>query len=373
MSIDKKHIEAYNETRISRVNKNVICHAPFQSINFTQNGDATVCCYNKEYILGSFPVNSIHQMWFGPVAAVLRSEMQKNPLPKGCQNCALQIESENYAAVHARHYDFHSDHPIKHLVKKSQNYFKQKIFTAYPRVMEFELSNTCNLECVMCNGYFSSSIRKNREDKPPMKMVYNSYFVDQLTEFIPYLTDAKFLGGEPFLIPMYQKIWEKISEQNSNCKLHITTNATVISELNWKVLKKLKSNIIVSIDSMKAETYERIRKGASWVEVKENIEKLKSYTEEKQTDLNFSICPMTLNWSELPEIVQYGIDNKIYIYFNTVFFPENLSLKNIEKSLASEIVKQYDSTFFEGNGFYFEYNKLQLEGLRKMICYWHGI
>src|SRR5690606_33203504 len=117
MSINKKHIKAYNNTRIPQVNKRVLCHAPWQSINFTQNGDATVCCYNKEYVLGTYPKNSLHDMWFGKTAKTIRLEMKHNPLPKGCQNCALQIESENYASVHARHYDFHSDHPIKHLIK----------------------------------------------------------------------------------------------------------------------------------------------------------------------------------------------------------------------------------------------------------------
>lgn len=373
MSINREKINSYNKTRNRKVNKSLLCHAPFQSINFTQNGDATVCCYNKEYILGTYPVSSIHELWFGEIATKLRFEIQKNPLPKGCQNCALQIESENFASVHARHYDFQSDHPMKHFIKKSINYFRQKKFTAYPRVIEFELSNTCNLECIMCNGYFSSSIRKNRENLPPMKMVYDENFVSQLEEFIPHLTDAKFLGGEPFLIPIFYKIWEKIIKLNPDCKIHITTNATMIQKNGWDILNKLKANIVVSIDSISEEKYNSIRKGANLMEVMANIELLKEYTLRAKTDLNFSICPMTENWKEMPEIIQYGIDNGIYIYFNTVFFPESLSLKNIDKEFALRIVNYYENFNFQGTGFYSDYNKKQLVGLSNMLKFWHQI
>jgi MoaA/NifB/PqqE/SkfB family radical SAM enzyme len=373
MGFNRDTINSYNKTRNQKVDKTVICHAPWQSINFTQNGDATVCCYNKDYILGTYPNNSIHEIWFGKIANDLRSEMQKNPLPKGCQNCALQIESENFASVHARHYDFHSDHPIKHFLKKSVNYFRQKKFTAYPRVIEFELSNTCNLECIMCNGYFSSSIRKNRENLPPMKTVYDENFVNQLEEFIPHLTDAKFLGGEPFLIPLFYKIWEKIIKLNPNCKIHITTNATMIQKNGWDILYKLQANVVVSIDAITEDMYNRIRKGANFKEVMTNIKLFKKYTKQAKTDLNFSVCPMTLNWQEMPEIIQYGIDHKIYIYFNTVFYPENLSLKNIDREFAVKIINYFEYFKFQGSGFYFNYNQKQLLGLTNMLKFWHQV
>lgn len=372
MAIPKEIIEQYNKTRIS-ANKQILCHAPFQSMNFTQNGSATVCCYNKKYVLGTFPTHTIAEMWFGEIANKLRKEIRENPLPEGCENCALQLNSGNFAAVHARHYDFNSDHPVKHFLKKGVNWLKNKEFTAYPRVIEFELSNTCNLECVMCNGYFSSSIRKNIEKQPPMKMVFNDAFLEQLAEFIPHLTDAKFLGGEPFLIPIYSKIWEMILELNPTCKVHITTNATMISEKIWDLLDRLNAVIIVSTDSLSESNYNKIRRGASWKEVEKNIARLEEYAKTKKTDLNFSVCPMTLNWEEMPSIIQYGIDKRIYIYFNTVIYPEELSLKNIDIEYAKEIISVYEAVKYNGNGFYYSYNLKQISGLINMIKYWHNL
>lgn len=372
MAVTPKIVFDYNKTRVSGNNK-LLCHAPFQSINFSQNGNATVCCYNKTYVLGSYPDSNLRKIWFGSIAQALRKEMIKNPLPRGCENCYLQLESGNFAAVHAKHYDFHSDHWAKHFVKKLKTYIKQSDFVAYPRVLEFELSNTCNLECVMCDGYFSSSIRKNREQKPPLKMIFDENFIIQLDEFIPHLTDAKFLGGEPFLIPIYLKIWNRIIQMNPTCKVHITTNATIISDEIWRVLHKLNAVIIISIDSLNELKYNEIRKGANFQDVMRNIEKLHGYTKSIGSDISFSVCPMSTNWQDMPEIIQYGIDHHIYIYFNTVFNPSRLSLKNISKEEALKIINQYNAVKYRGSGHFINHNLNQIQGLTNMIKFWHQI
>ena len=46
----------------------------------------------------------------------------------------------------------------------------------------------------MCNGDWSHLIRKNREKLPPLKMVYDKKFTEQLEEFIPNLQHALFIG-----------------------------------------------------------------------------------------------------------------------------------------------------------------------------------
>jgi MoaA/NifB/PqqE/SkfB family radical SAM enzyme len=370
--ISKDIIKSYKKTRTT-ANSSIICHAPFQSINFAQGGIATACCYNREHVLGTYPENTIDEIWFGTKAEELREYIKLNNLGHGCKICAMQLQSENFAAVHARHYDFQSDHPIKSIFKKSINYIKNKRYAKYPRVIEFELSNTCNLECVMCNGYFSSSIRKNVEKLPPMKMAYDDSFVEQLADYIPHLTDAKFLGGEPFLIPIYYKIWNDIILLNPKCKVHITTNATILNDKAWNILNKLPANIIISVDSINEETFNNIRKGANWTDVNNNIKLLHSYTKKKGTDLNFSVCPMILNWEEMPEIIQHGINNNIYIYLNTVINPENLSLKYLEKFDAEKIIKFYSEYNFTGSGFYYDYNLKQFLGLINMINYWHSL
>jgi hypothetical protein len=75
----------------------------------------------------------------------------------------------------------------------------------------------------------------------------------------------------------------------------------------------------------------------------------------------------------MPEIIQHGINNNIYIYFNTVINPENLSLKYLEKFDAEKIIKFYSEYNFTGSGFYYDYNLKQFLGLINMINYWHSL
>ncbi len=95
----------------------------------------------------------------------------------------------------------------------------------------------------------SLRLRKYRDSLP----------VDQLEEFIPHLKEAKFLGGEPFLIDIYYKIWDKIIELNPSVKITITTNGTVFNKRVQEILEKLDCNIIMSIDAFNKTTYESIR------------------------------------------------------------------------------------------------------------------
>ena len=66
----------------------------------------------------------------------------------------------------------------------------------------------------MCGGKWSSAIRKNREGLPPLKNHYDKDFVKQIREFLPFLREARFIGGEPFLINLYYDIWEAITESS---------------------------------------------------------------------------------------------------------------------------------------------------------------
>ena len=57
--------------------------------------------------------------------------------------------------------------------------------TNYPRVLEFELSNRCNLACIMCSERVSSSIAKQKDESYKHQEIYDEEFVNQLDEFIP--------------------------------------------------------------------------------------------------------------------------------------------------------------------------------------------
>lgn len=325
MKLTEDIIKAYNASRL-HTDRALVCHAPFVSMNFEQNGNVRACCYNTTHTLGTWPYQTLRDMWQGAAANQLRAYIADNDLGGGCAECGLMIASGNYQGVRAHYYDEYARGGPLATAKK----WMQKLSgrQPYPRVMEFELSNECNLECVMCNGYFSSSIRKNREKLPAVPMVYDDRFVEELDEFIPHLTDAKFLGGEPFMIDIYLKIWERIQKIKPGIRIHITTNATFLNRRVKDLLESLNAGIILSIDSVNPDTYKKIRINGNYQRVMENLEYFRDYTSRKKTFLSMAVCPITYNWHELPELLEFCVERNIALYFNAVFSPSEYSLRD---------------------------------------------
>lgn len=352
-------IESYNKVRLKNA-RNLICHAPFTSLNFEQNGNVSACCYNRSFSLGKIPEQSIDEIWNGAKANELRTYIKNNDLSGGCSACSEVIQSGNYQGTKAIYYDEFA--PKDNWINKIKNAF-QKPELQMPRLFEFELSNSCNLECIMCNGYFSSAIRKNRENLSPIKNHYGDEFVEQLVPYLPYLTDTKFLGGEPFLIDIYYKIWDKIIEINPKTKVHITTNGSILNKKTKKYLEQLNAGIIVSVDSLNKENYEAIRLNAQLEEVLKNVEYFIEYTQRKNTYLSFAVCPIIQNRFDMPELLQFCNSKNIHIHFNTVWTPENTSLRFLEYLELKKVIEFYSTFTFENQ------TNLQKENNKKFQDY----
>ena len=170
--------------------------------------------------------------------------------------------------------------------------------------MTFELYNVCNLECIMCSGNYSHLIRKNREKLPTLPFVYDEKFLSELDEFLPQLKFVEFAGGEPTLIKYYYKIWERLLTVNRNCRIHVQTNGTIITEEFKSALKSGQFNIGLSIDSQNAEDFEKIRLNAKYIEVVENIKYYEQLATHGTIELSYTFCPMISNWKELPSFLK---------------------------------------------------------------------
>jgi MoaA/NifB/PqqE/SkfB family radical SAM enzyme len=362
-------IKAYNAVRTTP-DKSVLCHAPFTNLNFEQNGNVTACCYNRTHVLGTYPKDNLIDIWYSKQADELRGYIKDNNLDGGCSLCKKQLLSHNFKGMRARGYDWSADNKLVQLGKSIKEGLTRGKWQPMPTSMEFELSNTCNLECVMCNGYFSSSIRKNRENASPFTNPYDSAFVEQLIPFMPYLKDARFLGGEPFLIDIYYQIWDALVIHNPGTRIHITTNATVLNQRTKTLLEKLQCSIILSIDSIVKETYERIRLNAKFDRVWENFEYFYEYTKRKGTEMSFAICPITLNWHEMPGIVEYCNKKGIKVFFNTVILPQEYSLINLPAAELERIVAFYQSFTLPNTTLTEQYNKQMFDDMVKLVVAW---
>jgi MoaA/NifB/PqqE/SkfB family radical SAM enzyme len=328
--LDPQILAAYDAVR-KTANKAIFCHAPFVNLNFAQNGAATVCCYNREYVVGTYPADSLSEMWFGSRARDLRSMMAQNQLPSGCDLCLSQFSSRNFAGLRAQSFDHLAD---------ADSCGDDEASVACPKRMEFEISNVCNLECTMCSGFFSSAIRRNREHLPPLRSPYDEAFLHQLEPFIPHLRDARFLGGEPFLVGAYYRIWDMIVRLNPSIDVGITTNATILNDRIRGVLEGMRCHIVASVDSLDRDSYERIRVNADYDGMRANLEYFISYAARKNTRMTLAVCPMRYNWREVPRIVRFCNERGLHVYFNTVFHPADASLMYMCHDELEEVIRE---------------------------------
>lgn len=275
------------------------CLAPHSTLNFDSTGKVRVCCYNDKFILGRYPETSVQEAWNNKIRKPFIKALERKQFPAGCDQCKKQILQNNEKNALFASYDWADEH----------------LHDDYPIAMTFEFGTICNYECIMCGGKWSSSIRKNREKLPTLKHPYDETFVEQLKEFIPFLKVGNFLGGEPFLNPIYYKIWDLMSEINPKIALNITTNGSVYSSKIETYIKKFELfKMAVSLDSLDPKTYSFIRKNGNLTTVLENLQKFK-----KLNALNgLAFCPMIQNVYELPNIIHFCIINELDLYINDV-------------------------------------------------------
>lgn len=325
-STDLSLLREYNSLRGMKAQKR-LCHAPFKSLRFSQSGNVLTCCFNRGHILGKIPEQSVHAIWFGKKMKELQYHISENDLSLGCGECARRIKDRLFNLSGMLQYDYLAVHESG----------------KYPAMLDFEISNTCNLECVMCLGENSSAIRCNREKLPPCEQHYTDQFVEQLKEFIPHIKEARFSGGEPFLIPLYYNIWELIISMNPSAEITVLTNATILNDKVKDLLSKGIFRISVSIDSFEKETYEKIRLKADFNTVKNNLEYFYNYSLQQNSIFCLNVCPVPYNWAEIPSMVRYCNEKNIRLVLHSVIFPPSESLWAMEGDELKKIFKQLEN------------------------------
>ena len=359
-------VKDYNQVR-NCVDKGTLCHAPENSLYFARDGSVLACCYSRDHPIGKYPEQSLDEIWRGARAISMRSALRRNEPPAGCENCCAQIMARNYSGLLARTFDTYA---LALYPGNDQYQLQSGLKRMYPVRLEFELSNTCNLECAMCDGNFSSTIRMNREKLPPLAQVYGDEFLEQLSPFLDNVESVSFLGGEPFLIDIYYQIWDYLIEKNPNCAISITTNGTVYTSRVKRVLENLNCQVNLSLDSITKGTYEAIRVNGKLERTLANLEEFSRVNRRNNKPLSISVCPMVSNAMEMPKLVSFANERAIKVHFNTVTFPSEQSIRSLPFDQQYELAKFYRVGVPEPQSEVERHNRAALIDVANQIEYW---
>jgi radical SAM protein with 4Fe4S-binding SPASM domain len=319
-TIDLNLVKAYNKERVFGPKKR-ICYAAFNNMHFKMNGDVTSCSFNFDVVIGNIKQNTVKEIWNSQAAEKFREDIGNYNLDR-CLSCKMVILAQNFSSYP----------PIKYDLFSSDN-------AQYPTQMSFETSDLCNFSCVMCNETLSSSIKKDK-NIPLQKSIYTKSFIEDLREFIPHLQSATFIGGEPLLIKSYYDIWQMILDENPGCKIHIQTNGSILTEKFLRMLPSGQFDIGVSIDAATKEKFESIRLKSNFDEVLQNIYILNELDKQGKITLNFNFCPLTLNWNELPKVLELANELQISLKIVHVCFPMDISLMHQNISYLNYVLAE---------------------------------
>lgn len=148
----------------------------------------------------------------------------------------------------------------------------------------------CNLACRMCSKFSSNQI--DREHRPwdggktsgPINWLDDEREQDKLLEILmtPTLQSIYFTGGEPQIMPCYQQLLSKWSDQRdlNTMAMHLNTNCTVYNDEFWRLIDRFyHKQIDFSIDATD-DIYEIIRY-SEFDKAKDNMMRIRDFLSQR--------------------------------------------------------------------------------------------
>jgi radical SAM protein with 4Fe4S-binding SPASM domain len=300
------------------------CHIPWQQMVIDSTGYVAPCCYwsavdNKNDAIGNINEQSLDEIWNGEGYQKLRAGMANGDLEAaGCANCyavkqgmGLAFEYDADCEAEQAAWNGVEDKPSG-LTPYAENIriLKQEIaagatvLQAKPTIVSFTPSHRCNIRCTHCYQESTRTIEISRQRAD-----------QEVVALAPYLVRLVAGGGEPFLLPIWNKFLNNFDLlQNPYLDFSTSTNATIVSDKIAEGLGRFKKlTINVSLDGT-GEAYERVRVGANFVKVRDNIRRLKvivASARNTQSAVGVSMCVMKSNILDLPNFVRFCTDENL--------------------------------------------------------------
>jgi molybdenum cofactor biosynthesis enzyme MoaA len=277
------------------------------------------CCSSQLYPLGRIGAERLSEIWSGQRAQVLRDALRSWDLSVACAACRWHLDHGRPDPVAAVYDQFETP----------------SLDPAGPQLMVFALSNRCNLGCIMCTPELSSTLRRSSGQRP-LPRVYGDEFFEDLEPLLADLRQAKFLGGEPFLVNEHFRVWELLSRLEEPPRVQVTTNGTVWNERVEWVLDRFTTDISISIDAATPATYSRVRRGGDLGNVLNNVARFRSWCDASSAHLHVSYCLMEQNAAELAQFLAWAEQFEVEASINLVT-DVGLALYDLETSKLEEL------------------------------------
>jgi len=186
------------------------------------------------------------------------------------------------------------------------------VLESVPQRLVLELTNSCNLSCIMCG----------RHVKTFRPTFFNLQWLDTFAPILDRVTEVTLFGwGEPTVHPKFREILEYLARYT--VKKYFLTNGMLLNRFADLIVDTV-DVLAVSLDGANQSTNDRIRHGADFKKIIENLRCLvakRNASPQKRPYINFVMTLMQENLDELPLLVDLahslGIEEVKAVYLTS--------------------------------------------------------
>lgn len=226
---------------------------------------------------------------------------------------------------------------------------------SYPRRLVLELTNACNLNCIMC-GRDESDFNYN---------FFDLRFLNKLAPFFEYMEEVTLFGwGEPTIHPQFKDILEYLNRYH--VKKYFVTNGTTLQRIRDYLFEYKVDIMAVSLDGATPETNNRIRRNSDFHQIVSGLKDIVRAKKNKAANypyINFVFTLMRSNLNELPAMVNLaydiGIEEVKVVYLSA--FSEALGCESLWNS-AEEVREVFSETAKRGERFHIKVKLPYIQG-----------
>lgn len=210
---------------------------------------------------------------------------------------------------------------------------------SYPRRLVFELTNACNLNCMMCG--------RNSANFVPT--IFDVNWLTKFDNILDKIEEVTLMGwGEPTIHPEFKYFLHWAYKHD--IRKYFCTNGMKLDELFNDIFDTQTDIIAVSLDGANAKTNEIIRRGSDFKKIISSLERITEFKSKNNITfpyINFVFTAMKSNIKELPALIELassiGLDEVKVVYLTA--FDENLKSEVLyrDRDLVEDIFNEASS------------------------------
>jgi len=224
---------------------------------------------------------------------------------------------------------------INSQLNKTEFSMGRTFLESQPSYLTIVLGNGCNIDCPHCYQ------EKNGDNLLRDKEI-GFYLRREFSQLYPYLETLRLQGGEVFALKGFSELVTDVASSVDRPLISISTNGTLLNDTWCRQIVEIPFQAVTfSFDAGTKKTFERLRRGAKFDVVVNNITRLQEYKLARKSwfpNLDAFFVVMRSNFREIPLFMELMLKLQIYeVSFQTILVDDR-NLQREPQLYKEEIV-----------------------------------